>query len=447
MFALAATGEPRHVQRGEGVFQMNLIIVTAEMGGHAGLGWDVEVLATALKRQGHRVAVLTPGSGGHGGSALWVESGKLSAQVSKKRVKGGPDLLHLESEMVGTGTGLYQGEQGALAAARFCQLSVEVVRRLKPVPDLVLCVDWPTALLPCLIADQRLPLTTALLLADPRYLGRVASGVFPELGVSQRWFSPETGEFFGSFCFLKAGIAACDRLLAFGTRHSEELAAHAAEGLSPFLFRHREKLRPLPFLLPPLPSPISSRSYKAALGKLCEAWVGPGSRAGFPVLLIPAIEEGDGATVAQAAALLAQEGWNVLLQPVPDASTRLLRTLLAVEDSAAGVLLLQAGLPLPYSLADVVLFVSKTSRDVGSLLRALGHACLPVAHRHAPWDEALDGVLRVASNIPRFLFDNTDLEGLLFVVRDAGRWLASGERRKQLAEAAQEAYERTFALF
>ncbi|MFQ3578354.1 MAG: glycogen/starch synthase, partial [Verrucomicrobiia bacterium] len=386
--------------------------------------------------------------GRHEESGLRVQTGSGSARVVKERSRGGPDLLLLMSDGVGSGTDFYRGEEGALAAARFCELAVEVVRRLKPVPDLVLCVDWPSALVPCMIADQRLPLTTALLLVDPRNIGRVSSGTFRNVGVSQHWFSPETGEFFGSFSFLKAGIAACDRLLATGMRHAEELTSHAAEGLSPFLQRHKGKLRALPFLLPPPPSPLTARAYKSTMETLFGSrGQSTGAQAGAPLLLVPAVEEADSAIVAQATLLLAQEGWNVLLQPVPGASSRLRSELLAIEDPSGGVALVQAGGPLPYAVADVVLFTSRTSRDAGSLLRALSHGCLPVAHRHAPWDEALHGVLSFATTIPRLLFDNAHLEGLLFVLRDAGRWVTSGPRRKELRKAAEEAFEETFAFF
>lgn len=415
---------------------------------------EAAALEASLRALGHRAATIVPHAGASGGGefpegaeggAAFKWEGEEFA-MSKTRRRGAADLIHLWHRDFTGPAGFYglDGPGGAEAARRcalFCRGAVEAARRLRPSPQVLLPLDWPAALAAPLIKQDRLPLACALPVLDSRHHGLADPEFFGLLGLDARWFTPETGEFFGRFSFLKAGLAACDRILVRGGRTLYDLQNNPAEPLAGMFRAHSQKTRLFAPAAPVSGAALFARAKSAAL-EIPAPWRKGGAREKLPLLCFRALDAACLHDALRAAQLLAFSGWNILL----DAPEHLRgdAALIALDQPEEGVAARPPGLNDEelFALCDAVFFCSEQCRDAAGLMACAAHGAWPVPVRRPHMAEALDLALAPEAladgDPPRFTFDHMTEEALV----DAGRALlpffagGPGKRAKSVAAAA-----------
>jgi starch synthase len=92
------------------------------------------------------------------------------------------------------------------------------------VPDLVHAHDWHAALVPALLALQDPPRPPSVLtIHNLAYQGNFPLHEAAEAGAPAALLRTEVAEFFGRFCFLKAGISTADRLTTVSPTYAREI--------------------------------------------------------------------------------------------------------------------------------------------------------------------------------------------------------------------------------
>ncbi len=114
-------------------------------------------------------------------------------------------------------------------ARRFAALSwtgAELARSLDPrwQPDVVHSHDWQAGLIPAYLAADPAPTPkTAIAVHNLAYQGVFPGDTFAWLGLPASSFSPEGLEFYGQVSFLKAGLAAADRITTVSRTYAQEI--------------------------------------------------------------------------------------------------------------------------------------------------------------------------------------------------------------------------------
>lgn len=90
--------------------------------------------------------------------------------------------------------------------------------------DIVHVNDWPTGLLPVILADNpgQRP-ATIFTIHNLAYQGLFPADVYPQLGLAADAFNPDGMEFYGKISFLKAGIRYSDRLTTVSPTYAREI--------------------------------------------------------------------------------------------------------------------------------------------------------------------------------------------------------------------------------
>lgn len=132
----------------------------------------------------------------------------------------------------------------------FSKAVIEVIQKMKWIPDVIHCNDWQTGLIPAFLKDNyswdRVFEQTATVLSihNIAYQGRFAPETAQKAEVRMEWFYPGGPyEFHGSFSFLKAGIIFSDIISTVSeTYASEILTPEYGEGLENILYERRGDL-------------------------------------------------------------------------------------------------------------------------------------------------------------------------------------------------------------
>ncbi len=176
-----------------------------------------------------------------------------SAQVLEGRTPEGLQIFFLRCDEFFDRVGVYgeKGEPYADNAARFIFFSkaaVELARRMTPTPDILHGHDWPAALVPVLVRDQRLPFSTVLSIHHLEQQGSFPAADFGLTGLPPRAFGPSGVEFFGRLNLLKGGLVFADRIVVAGEPYAHGVQTESlGEGLEVVF---REQSRRLAGILP-----------------------------------------------------------------------------------------------------------------------------------------------------------------------------------------------------
>ncbi len=139
-----------------------------------------------------------------------------------------------------------KGEPYPDNAARFIFFSkaaVELSRRMTPSPDLLHAHDWPAALVPVLVRDQRLPFATVLSLHHLAAQGSFPAEDFALTNLSPSYFQPAGVEFFGRLNLLKGGLLFADRIVVAGEPYAHAIQTTSlGEGLEIVLREQADRL-------------------------------------------------------------------------------------------------------------------------------------------------------------------------------------------------------------
>src|SRR5947207_1473906 len=150
------------------------------------------------------------------------------AEFIEGRTAGGVQTFFIRCDEFFGRASIY-GEHGVAYednAARFIFFSkaaLELARRMTPTPQILHVHDWATALIPVLVADQKLPFANVLTsehLAEP---GSFWGLDFDLTNLPERYFKPAGVEYFGRLNLLKGGIVFADKITTVSERYRREM--------------------------------------------------------------------------------------------------------------------------------------------------------------------------------------------------------------------------------
>src|SRR6476620_9219734 len=150
------------------------------------------------------------------------------AEFVEGRTAGGVQTFFIRCDTFFDRASIY-GEHGVAYednAARFiffCKAAVELARRMTPTPQVLHCHDWAAALVPVLVADQKLPFATVLTIHHLAEQGSFWGLDFDLTNLPDRYFKPHGVEFFGRLNLLKGGIVFADKITTVSERYRREM--------------------------------------------------------------------------------------------------------------------------------------------------------------------------------------------------------------------------------
>lgn len=248
---------------------MNILLASSEVfpfSKTGGLADMVGSLAKALKSKGNEVVVVSPLYRGIREQFpklrrldWWFDlplgGQRQLAGLWELVVKGQPRYLFVDHPGYFQRAGIYSENNSDYAdnPERFIFFSkcvVDLTQRLPRHADVVHVHDWPTALVPALMAEsagqgwgRERPLT-CLTIHNVAFQGFFPAESFALTNLPQSYFATEAMEFFGGLNCLKAGIIFADRITTVSPSYAKEITtAELGCGLDGVLRQHANKLR------------------------------------------------------------------------------------------------------------------------------------------------------------------------------------------------------------
>ncbi len=199
-------------------------------------------LPAALRRHGHDVRLILPAYPSalrHAGTlktaaTLSLPGVKEPVHILSTRMPGNEVPVYLVSahEHFDRGGNPYTDLTGhdwgdnADRFALFCRVIALLARdriNLRWQPDLVHCNDWQTGLTPLLLSQQNHPPATLFTIHNLSYQGIFDRDAFNRLDLEESLWSPEKLEYHGGFSFLKSGIAFSQRVNTVSPTYATEV--------------------------------------------------------------------------------------------------------------------------------------------------------------------------------------------------------------------------------
>ncbi|MDD2357629.1 MAG: glycogen/starch synthase [Thiovulaceae bacterium] len=156
------------------------------------------------------------------------------------------NLFFLEAPLLSETQNLYCDKEGDyvdndLRFAIFCKAVVALAVNLHV--DILHLNDWHTSLCALFAKEQKLALKTVLTIHNLAYQGIFEKETLARLGISEKYFTMDSLEFYGKVNFLKAGIAYSDAVTTVSPSYAKEiLTSEFGCGLEGFLTHHKAKL-------------------------------------------------------------------------------------------------------------------------------------------------------------------------------------------------------------
>jgi starch synthase len=170
------------------------------------------------------------------------------AEFVEGRTAGGVQMFFIRCDEFFNRASIY-GEHGVAYednAARFiffCKAALEIARRMTPTPQILHVHDWAAALVPVLVADQRLPFATVLTIHHLAEQGSFWGLDFDLTNLPERYFKPAGVEYFGRLNLLKSGIVFANKVTTVSERYRREmLTPEGGCGLDIVLREHAHRL-------------------------------------------------------------------------------------------------------------------------------------------------------------------------------------------------------------
>lgn len=150
------------------------------------------------------------------------------AEFVEGRTAGGVQMFFIRCDEFFGRASIY-GEHGVAYEdnpARFiffCKAALEMARRMTPTPQILHVHDWAAALVPVLVADQKLPFATVLTIHHLAEQGSFWGLDFDLTNLPERYFKPAGVEYFGRLNLLKGGIVFADKITTVSERYRREM--------------------------------------------------------------------------------------------------------------------------------------------------------------------------------------------------------------------------------
>jgi starch synthase len=231
---------------------MKILVASSEILPYSktgGLADMVGALAKFLARAGHTVGVVTPLYAGLRAKLAGLRplDWKLELPLGPARVAGeiwtlepspGLTIYFIGQKDFFERGDLYQerGFDYPDNAERFIFFSkcvAHLARYLPWRPELVHVHDWPTALVPLLVLDQKLregwtdAPPVCLTIHNLAYQGHFAAAKYALTNLPDTYFQPDGVEFYGLMNCLKAGISYADQVTTVSPRYAREITTEA----------------------------------------------------------------------------------------------------------------------------------------------------------------------------------------------------------------------------
>lgn len=227
--------------RGRGSKTMNILFTASEMSPIAktgGLGDVMGALPAALRNKGHSVSIALP-LYKHVRERLQplqatnihfdIDIGGIShpAAVRMGTSRDGVLIFAIENDHFFNRDSLY-GEFGDYPdnGARFiffCRAVVELAAWLDPLPQIIHCNDWQTALIPGLVRSRGVPYRTVFTVHNLAYQGIFPPETFGITGLPGAYFSPAAYEHFGDLNLMKGALMLADEISTVSPGYAEEI--------------------------------------------------------------------------------------------------------------------------------------------------------------------------------------------------------------------------------
>ncbi|MCC6556291.1 MAG: glycogen synthase GlgA [Polyangiaceae bacterium] len=226
---------------------MDILFAASELAPMVKVGGLADVVASlskALRLLGHRVTIALPRYRALESSGLMMArrltpmviegpGGRAEVTLYDGRLSSGVDLLLLDAPGLYDRAGIY-GEEGrdyednARRFGLFSRAVVELVRqraRAGSPFDVVHAHDWPSAMVPYLLREEKPASGTrsVLTIHNLAHQGLFPRAALADLGLGEEHFHPERLEFYGEVSFLKGGIIAADALTTVSTTYAREI--------------------------------------------------------------------------------------------------------------------------------------------------------------------------------------------------------------------------------
>jgi len=114
-------------------------------------------------------------------------------------------------------------EDNAARSIFFCKAALEIARRMTPTPQILHVHDWAAALVPVLVADQKLPFATVLTIHHLAEQGSFWGLDFDLTNLPERYFKPAGVEYFGRLNLLKGGVVFANKITTVSERYRREM--------------------------------------------------------------------------------------------------------------------------------------------------------------------------------------------------------------------------------
>jgi starch synthase len=150
------------------------------------------------------------------------------AEFVEGRTAGGVQMFFIRCDEFFGRASIY-GEHGVAYEdnpARFiffCKAALEMARRMTPTPQILHVHDWAAALVPVLVADQKLPFATVLTIHHLAEQGSFWGLDFDLTNLPERYFKPAGVEYFGRLNLLKGGIVFANKITTVSERYRREM--------------------------------------------------------------------------------------------------------------------------------------------------------------------------------------------------------------------------------
>lgn len=321
---------------------------------------------------------------------------------------------------------------------------LELVRQTDMRPDLLVCADWHTALVPALMRirhqeDRRLSQTRSVLsLHNLGYQGVLPAESLTKLGLPRELLFPLSPfEFYGQLNCLKAGISFADEVVTVSPTYAREICtAELGHGLDGVLRQHGERVSGIL-------NGIDTETWNPATDPLLDETFTParlGRKAGNRPRLLKEFgldPHFGGPVLAMVTRLTGQKGMNVLAGCVDRLLQRELRFLILgtgepqfekfLADVAAAhpermsvrVGYSEALAHLVYAGADFFLMPSRYEPCGLSQMYAMRYGALPIVHATGGLKDTVVPFLEDAEGATGFAFSDYHAEALLEAVDTA----------------------------
>jgi starch synthase len=221
----------------------DILFVSSELSPYAktgGLGDVAAALPGALRRAGHRVAVVIPGY-----RCLWEEgqlpdlaftglkldiplgNERYRADIYTARTREGAVLWIIGNPEFFDRDGLYGDPwdygDNAKRFIFFSKAATRLAAYVDPQPQILHLNDWQSAMAAVFTRAEGLPYRTVLTIHNLAYQGNFAAREFQWTNLPEAYFSSAGCEFYGQLNFLKAGILMADRVSTVSPGYAREI--------------------------------------------------------------------------------------------------------------------------------------------------------------------------------------------------------------------------------